>query len=375
MKFSRLLLLICLLICCDCPTVFACRYNVRETGFIDFGNRPYRFYGYISEDTPEDFSSSFAQVLSENLADCNVQFEIVNVDQQNDHPSLEYLRQCKVESYPAAILVAPDGRSLVVPIEKKAESFKKTLRSAIDEIVSSSKREEIIQKVQETYGVILLIEGGNSRENRHYQNIALKAIDRIKGQMKFMPKHIAHPPTLISLEHGSIEEEKILLWSLGLNTDDLDEPHAAVFYGKTRWIGPLMKAEEITEYNLTGILSVIGADCECGLDVSWLRGTMLPIRWDQKIQAEVSKSLKFDPENPMVKMEVSRIMKRGSSSYPGVPPDYQDLSRNSESLSMPFIVDEEKTNLNVLTYFAGGFVILILITSLFILIRARRRTN
>ncbi len=102
---------------------------------------------------------------------------------------------------------------------------------------------------------------------------------------------------------------------------------------------------------------------------------MLPIRWDQKTQAEVFQSLEFDPENPMVKMEISRILKKGYASYPGVPLGYQDVPSNTESLSTPYIVDEEKTHLRVLKYSFGGFIILILITSFFIFIRAKRRTN
>lgn len=375
MKYCRLIMLICLWICCHSHTVFACRYNVRETGFIDIGTKPYYFYGYISEDTPEEITSSLKQMLNTHLIDCNIQVEIINTDQQNDHPSMEYLHLWQIQSYPAAILVSPDGQSLVVPIEKKNEPFIKTLRSAIDDIVTSAKREEIIQKVIETYGVILLIEGENARENKQFHNSASQAIAQIKRQMKFMPKHIAHPPVLISLEPASFEEEKILLWSLGLNDDDLNKPHAAVFYGKARWIGPLMKAEEISETNLIRILSIIGVDCECGLDISWVQGTMLPIRWDQKTQAEVFQSLEFDPENPMVKMEVSRILKKGYSSYPGVPSGYQDVPRNSESFSTPYIVDEEKTHLRVLKYSFGGFIILTLITSFFIFIRVKRRTN
>ncbi len=375
MKYCSLVTLICLWIFCHCQTAFACRYNVRETGFIDIGAKPYYFYGFINEDTPGEITSSFKQILNTHLTDSNIQFEIINADQQNDHPSIEYLQQWQIQSFPAAILVSPDGQSLIIPIEKQDELFEKTLSSAIDDMVFSAKREEIIQKVIETYGVILLIEGENARENKKFQYSAAQAIEQIKRQMKFMPKHIAHPPSLISLEPASFEEEKILLWSLGLNADDLNKPHAVIFYGKARWIGPLMKAEEITETNLIGILSIIGADCECGLDISWVQGTMLPVRWDQKTQADVFQSLEFDPENPMIKMEISRILQKGNSSYPGVPSGYQDVPGNSESSSAPYIVDKEKTHFKVVKYSFGGFIILILIASFFIYIRAKKRAD
>lgn len=371
----RLFCLLFLLFCFQSDTLFACKYNVRETGFIDLGTTPYYFYLYINEETSEDVISRMKQISHSMLVDCNVMAEIVNTDLQEGHSAMEFFNLWEIQSSLAAVLVSPDGQSLVVQIEKAGEPFNETLRSAIDEIKSSRKREEIIQKVIETYGVILLIEGENLQENKQLYHIASQAVKQISRAMKFMPKQIAHPPVVISLESASFEEERILLWSLGLDPDDVKSTHAAIFYGRARWIGPLMKAEEITVDNLIGILSIIGVDCECGMDISWVQGTMLPISWNQEIQTEVYHSLEFDPENPMVVMEVSRILKKGTNSYPSVPSEYQEVSRNSESYSTPYIVDEEIKPLRVLKYAFGGFVILILIAGLIIFFRAKRRVN
>jgi len=56
---------------------------------------------------------------------------------------------------------------------------------------------------------------------------------------------------------------------------------------------------------------VVGADCECGIDKNWILGTMLPIRWNKKWQDRLVKNLGFDPENPLIKMEINRIMRTG----------------------------------------------------------------
>jgi len=312
------------------------------------------------------------QVSHSMLVDCNVMVEIVNTDLQEGHSAMEFFHLWEIQASLAAVLVSPDGQSMVVQIKKAGEPFSRTLRAAIDEIKSSRKREEIIEKVIETYGVILLIEGESMQQNKQLYHVASQAVKQIGRAMKFMPKQIAHPPVVISLESASFNEERILLWSLGLDPDDIKSTHAAVFYGRARWIGPLMKGEEITVENLTGILSIIGADCECGIDISWVQGTMLPISWDQEIQTEVYHSLEFDPENPMVIMEVSRILKKGTSSYPSVPSEYQEVSRNSESYSTPYIVDEEIKPLRVLKYAFGGFVILILVAGLIIFFRAKK---
>ncbi len=87
----------------------------------------------------------------------------------------------------------------------------------------------------------------------------------------------------------------------------------------------MFKGKEITEDNLANVLFVIGQDCECGLDHRWLQGTMLPARWTDEMQAKVAENLGFDPESPMIKMEMSWIVRRGSYSYPGTPFGYQEL--------------------------------------------------
>jgi hypothetical protein len=71
-----------------------------------------------------------------------------------------------------------------------------------------------------------------------------------------------------------------------------------------------MRGEEISDGNLTRIMSIIGADCECGLDLSWTRGTRLPVRWGEAVRRQAAKSLGFDPESPMVQAEVGRILEK-----------------------------------------------------------------
>ncbi len=131
--------------------------------------------------------------------------------------------------------------------------------------------------------------------------------------MQSLPKPITHPPELVVLPASTLTQERILLWSLGLSNAPTAEPRAVVVYGRARWIGPAMKGDEIAERNLAGLLSIIGADCECGLDVAWALGTRLPVHWDEARHAQAAKALAFDPENPLVKAEVSRIAARSSS--------------------------------------------------------------
>lgn len=309
----------------------ACRYNVREVGFVDLQIEPYYLFGYISDETNEDVVSKFKQVAGIGLENTNIVFEIINKDQQQVHPAMKLLDLQQVKSLPAAVLVSPDGQSYPVPLIERGQSFEETLRSVIEDILSSPKREEILQKAIENYAVVLLIEGANDQENQRAKKAASDAIELISSQMDMMPKPIAHPPVFAVMDSNSFKCERILLWSLGLDGEEIREPHAVVLYGRARWIGQLFKGEEIDENNLASVLFVIGDDCECGLDHRWLQGTMLPARWTDEMQAQVAENLGFDPESPMIKMEMSWIVRKGSYSYPGAPFGYRELDVEPDS--------------------------------------------
>jgi len=395
-KLYRLVLLICLWLCIQTHPALACRYNVRETGFVDLGIEPYCLYGYVSKDTPAAISSTLGQVSYAALMDTSIRVEIIDTDQQKDHPAMKYLDSLPIRTFPSAVLVSPDGPSLLVSVTKPGQSFKQTLWSTLDDILSSPKREEIVQQVSKAYGVVLLIEGADAEQNKKAKAAASGAIERVSMQMEMMPKPIAHPPGIIVIDSESLAREKILLWSLGLDTEKVSKPYAAVLYGRARWIGPLFEGEEISENNLAAVLFVIGDDCECGLDQRWLQGTMLPVRWDEKAQARVAESLGFDPENPMVKMEMSRIIGRGYSSYPGVPFGYQEFVVESdpvtevnqmppasaeytasppaaEPVSEESVLAESKPVLQKPLFLIAGLAVLIIAVGLFIVFRAARR--
>jgi hypothetical protein len=309
-------------------SVFACRFNVRETGFVDLGNEPYYLYGYVTTDTPPDTITTFEQISSAALMDSNIKFEIIDTSRQRDHPAIKFLDPWPIESFPAAVLVSPEKKSLLVSVTEPDRPFKQSLWSVLESILSSPKREEILQQVIKTYGVVLVIEGPDVQENRRVREAVSAAVERITTQMPLMPKAIANPPVQVAIDSNSLSGEKILLWVLGLDADKVSAPCATVIYGRARRIGPVLTGAEITETTLTKILSIVGADCECGRDRSWILGKRLPVRWDGKIQARVAKALGFDPENPIVKTEISQILRRGLISSEGTqdPDNYPSVS-------------------------------------------------
>ena len=308
--------------------VFACRYNVRDVAFVDFGRYPYRLYGFVNKDTPLEIKTSFEQIAYSALLDTNVVFELIDIDLQGQHPACAFLSRLSIDSFPAAIFVSPDQRLMKVTFNTEPQSFKRNLWAALENLVDSPQRREIARHIVEVYGVVLLVPGRDVDQIQPAQSAAQTALAQINQSMPYLSKAIKEPPVLLTLDANSFEQERVLLWSLGLEGEKLQQNNVVVLHGRGRQIGPVLSGSEITADMLTRVLSVIGADCECGLDRRWMQGTLIPLRWDENLQHRVADTLGFDPESPMIKSEISIIMNRGPSSLDpfGGYPDSQGLS-------------------------------------------------
>jgi len=332
-KMRILVLIISLLGCLPTHSALACRYNVRETGFVDLGIESYYLFGFVGAETPADITSSFKEISYAALMDSNIKVEIVDTNDQKGHPAMKLLDSKPRQSLPCAILLSPDGQSLAVPITEPGKPFKDTLWAAMEKILSSAQRKKILRTVAKAYGIVLLIEGARQQENKNARDAAAAAIELVSSQLEMIPKPVKYPPELVVMKSKAFSREDILLWSFGIEDKEPNEPYAAVLYGRARWIGPLFKGPEITENNLARVLFVVGGDCECGIDYRWLQGTMLPAKWGRNLHKIAVDSLGFDPESPMIKMEMSSIIGRGLGPYyyGGGPFGYQELTVEFDS--------------------------------------------
>jgi hypothetical protein len=98
-------------------------------------------------------------------------------------------------------------------------------------------------------------------------------------------------------------------------------------------------------HNLRERLVLIGQDCECELDRAWLSGPLLPGRWDRTLQQTAARTLGFDPENPVVRAEVSRIIERGpqANQRKRTPATSQALGYSEESIEEPVVDPSDST--------------------------------
>ena len=115
------------------------------------------------------------------------------------------------------------------------------------------------------------------------------------------------------------------------------EPQAVVLMGRGRRVGEMMSGGLITRTALQEALAVIGQDCECGLDRVWMQGERFPLAWGQTEKKAAFTELGFDPDNPKVKAEISRIIARGPNSRPSGNP--QSASENFDQLALGYSED------------------------------------
>lgn len=313
------------------PSAFGCRYSVRDVGFVDLGTPSYTLYTYIDSTTPEDLVSQLNAIAYAALLDANIEPETIQIDRQSEHPAMKYYRDNQIEHCPALLLVAPDERALELPLDiGDGQTIDKSrLWAALEAVADSPAREAILEKTIDAYGIVLLVEGTDSAQNRRAKEVAQTCIDEIASRMSQMDKPVDVPPQLLVIPEDRFETERVLIWSLGIDAKQPEEPYIAVVYGRARKIGDLLKGDQIAAPSLYGTLSTIGQSCECGLEREWMMGVMLPARWSEKAISDAAEKLAFDTENPMVKAEISQILSIGASRRPqgaaGAAPSVQEM--------------------------------------------------
>jgi len=286
----------------------ACRYTVREIGFSDIGSMPYLIYVFTKSDMPEDDISTIKKLSSALLYETNVRLEIINVNEEKDSITQYRLDKHNIHSFPSALFISPQGESTICSFNYQGRSFDESVWLLLENLVSSTIRKSIVDQLLRSYCIVLVVEGKNASKNKNAIRAANEAVREISGTMDQMPKVVHSPPRILVIPQEKIHDEKILLLSLGIKEENAMDPSVAIIYGRGRIMGPVLQGEQISKRILFNLLTIVGADCECGLDHSWILGRMIPLRWESQVQSELIQFLGFDVENPLVKAEMSQIL-------------------------------------------------------------------
>jgi hypothetical protein len=290
---------------------YACKYNVRDVGFVDLEQTSYKLYCLADRATPKEFSNALRQTASATFLEANVEFETVSIDGDENHPALSLARAQKLDRFPTTLLLAPDQRTLVLPFASTDQKSTDSIWPLLESVVSSPKRDELLEKIVDAFAVVLLVEGTDAMENQRARTVADGAIAQLSKSMDRLPKLVKSPPQLMVISREAAAREKVFLWSLSLESSSPGDPVAAVVYGRGRRIGTPLQGALITQTEIFNYLSMVGQDCECQLDRAWMRGPLMPARWGSDLQSLVVKALGFDAESPSVKTEMSQILARG----------------------------------------------------------------
>lgn len=308
-----------LLLAVLCPGAsLACEYNVRDIGFVELEPQPYRLFLLTAAGAAADRGGILSKSTADLLRDANVAFAAVRLDGSEPSGVRQLAEARHVTNFPAFLLVAPDQRATTVPLDPSAANPAHAARAAVAEVVSSPLREAILKRIVESYALVLRVEGRDAALNQQARTATDAAVRQLTDGLAWLPKPIQQPPAVLVLPAGQTAREHILLWSLGLEAGQPEEPAVAVLYGRGRRIGPVLRGRDIRSAALYHRLAVVGQDCECSLDRAWLRGPVMPARWDAGLQRRVVAELGFDPENPMSKANVHAILARGPN--PNLPP-------------------------------------------------------
>ena len=309
---ARLIKLLAILLACLLSLdALACRFNVRDVGFVDLGSEPYRLYLFVGDAMPEAERESLQSIATATFYDSNVETQLLPLGHARQGEAKAFLPEGFTGEAPTAVLVSPDKKqTLPVPLAKRGVPILQTAWDALESVLDTPRRNAVLKQVFDCYGVVLIIEGRDAGENRRIRSMADAVISEITAKLPGLEKEIKQPPVVEVISPDDFADERAFLWSLGVR-EVLDTPQVLMLYGRGRMIGPVLRGERLSQPTVSAILNTIGLNCECGLDRKWMQGVMVPLKWDRDRKQEIAKHLGFNPESPEIRIEMSQILAKG----------------------------------------------------------------
>ena len=281
-KLPMASLLITLLIT---TTAWACRYTVREIGFVNLQGDNWTLF---------QVGNAPSEELLRPEGDVNLDLGFINPSDDPNHPAAIALNGGH-----GYVIVGTDGRARALGDMSREQ--------AIDQCLTSDLRSTIAREALDTFAFVLVVPGPDAEENARARAAAATAQQQLTALAPHLPKPVKNPLQVIELTPEQAEEEDILLWSIG--ADDTSHATLVVMYGRGRRAGPPIQ-EDYEGTELTTQLALIGESCECETDRAWLKEPIALMQSDE-VSRNAPDRLGFDPASPMVQAEIVRILARG----------------------------------------------------------------
>lgn len=285
----------------------ACRFNVREVGFTDLDLSVYRVTAWLPSGTPPDLINALEESALGLFYETNLQFEVNTAEPASDQAQSFGTRWGEVTP-PVLLIESPERRTLAWPLPPIEAGFIDAVTPILHALAASPARNVILEHAVPALAIVLFFEGEDPDENAQCRAAIEEAFEQIVRNQHALEKPAEAPGHLVAISSEADEEERMLLWSVGMSLESPRPAQAAILFGKARRMGTILSGEYLQRDVLVRTMALAGASCECGLDRNWMQGPRIPLRWDRAQRERLAKSLGFDPESPLIKMEISQIL-------------------------------------------------------------------
>ena len=354
----------------------ACRFTVREIGFSALSQTNYTFV--IIDNTTA--SNATLEALHTYKKNSNIGVLHLNESVDYNNPIVQLAKNKGVVS-PSIFFLSPNNHIYIIEDNiqdgikwKQVEKLFKTT------VLESPLREKLRIDSEKTFAQVICIDGVDQEKNKDAMQLINIACRELQEIMPLMPKEVAIAPSVLRITEAEFNQERVLLWSLGV--DSLaKEPQAIIIYGRGRVMGNILNYNQIKDSLVFKYLSMIGADCECGLDRKWMLGVQIPMVWDRNCRQNLAVELGFDVDNPTILAEMSRIMskERVEDGTLAVGYGLESIDLNEAfniNVSKPkvILIQEDKNQLSgkVILYSLLSLIVISLIISTIIINRKKR---
>ena len=163
----------------------ACRFNVRDVGFVDLGSEKYRLFVFVPDATPAAEIESLKSIAYATYLESNVKADVLTVSTAAKGEAAPFLPANLKQAQ--AVLISVDGkRSLSVSLAVEDKPLSVSAWDGLESVFDSARRNAIVSKVYDHYGVILIVEGKNADENVRIRKMADTVVASITSKMDML---------------------------------------------------------------------------------------------------------------------------------------------------------------------------------------------
>ena len=295
----------------------ACRYTVRDIGFVDLRGPEFSLSVVGGGSIPAEEIQRIEQELRNSNVRLNVVKSAAGGEMGEDAGGA--LGRSEIE----ITLIDRGGRRLRLDTHSVSDGDGGTVVSDCLPQLFTETRDTLARQSIGSFAQIVVIDGSDQQQNDRAWGVAGEAAEAIRRIEPMLPRPIAFPVRTVRLSFGQRAADPVLLWSLGLDVASPDdeaavfEPVTVVMYGRGRLAGPVMTGAAIEVRETLAQLALVGESCECETDRKWLDERVIPYRWQTNDRELAAQRLGFDPESPLVRAEMIRIVSQGISAGRG----------------------------------------------------------